>query len=96
MVNVDSAMIVTGAQIAVPDAADHELIIQWTNGPHKIELKADMSESTFEIVSTRLEPPHHMKSVKYTLDEELKPGQELKTDHERPAKAVRKTAFKDA
>lgn len=79
-------------QISVPDAPDHILEVHWENGPHKTTLKADLQAGDFEVLSTQMENSHHIKTVRYTLDE-LHDGSEEVISKE-PLK--KKLSFRDA
>ena len=78
-------------QVSVPDAPDHELIVEWENGPHKQKLHANLQTGHFEVTATDLQPPHHRRTVQYTLEEMLEEDQQVKAQTSK-----NKTSFRDA
>ena len=54
-------------QVEVPDAEDHVLVVEWTNGPHKAKLVADFQAADFHTEVTRPDEsqPHRMTMLQY-------------------------------
>ena len=55
------------AQVEVPDAPEHILVVEWVNGPHRAKLVADFAASDFhtEVTQTDASQPHRMSMQQY-------------------------------